>query len=335
MSAVDITAGARGVALRGAIYVLAAGLCWSFTGIFLRLAPHFDHWQFLAWRSLGTACAIAIIARVGGHGPLARRLVSLGRVGAIVTLAFAVASITFIISMKTTTVANALFLSSCAPLLAAILGYLVLGEKLSLWQMASIALGLAGLLIIVSGGLGVGAGSLLGNVCAIATAFGFASASVAMRRGRARDYSPAIFGYGPRLHIFGPGLSWRRGLPLFAARRCRGRLWEACCQWTGLPASSRRAPRAGGGADGAGADRDDIRSRRGLACVRRGASGADFDRRLGHPRRCGLDGRRQFISATSAHPRHFGRLTFSVFRRAVRHWPPAGAHDLLQHPSHQ
>ena len=45
--------------------------------------------------------------------------------------------------MKTTTVANALFLSSCAPLFAAILGYLALGEKLSLWQAASIALGLA------------------------------------------------------------------------------------------------------------------------------------------------------------------------------------------------
>ncbi len=96
--------------------------------------------------------------------------------------------------MKTTTVANALFLSSCAPLLAAILGYLALGEKLTLWQTASIALGLAGLSIIVSGE--PGAGSLIGNVCAIATALGFAGASVAMRRGHVRDFSPAIFGYG-------------------------------------------------------------------------------------------------------------------------------------------
>ena len=194
MSVAEIATGARRGVLGGAIYILAAGLCWSFTGIFLRLAPHFDPWQFLAWQSLGTTCAIAIIARVGGRGPMARRLFALGRVGVIVTLAFAVASITFIISMKTTTVANALFLSSCAPLLASVLGYLVLGEKLSLWQTASIALGMAGLLIIVSGGLG--AGSLIGNACAIATALGFASASVAMRRGRARDYSPAIFGYG-------------------------------------------------------------------------------------------------------------------------------------------
>jgi drug/metabolite transporter (DMT)-like permease len=194
LSVLEIAGHARGGVLRGAIYVLAAGLCWSFTGIFLRLAQNFDPWQFLAWRSFGTACAIAVIAGFGRQGPLARRLLALGRVGAVVTLAFAVASITSIISMKTTTVANALFLSSCAPLLAAILGYFVLGEKLSLWQMASIALGLAGLLIIVSGGLG--AGSSIGNVCAIATALGFAGASVAMRRGHVRDFSPAIFGYG-------------------------------------------------------------------------------------------------------------------------------------------
>jgi len=194
MSAVEVSSGVRSGALVGASYVLAAGLCWSFTGVFLRLAPHFGPWQFLTWRSLGTALAIAIFARVGGHGPVLRRLFALGRVGVFVTSAFAVASITFIISMKTTTVANALFLSSCAPLLASILGYFALGEKLSLWQTASIALGLIGLLIIVGGGLE--AGRLVGNVSAIATAFGFATASVAMRWGAARDYSPAILGYG-------------------------------------------------------------------------------------------------------------------------------------------
>ena len=237
MSVVQIAAGVRRGVLVGAIYVLAAGLCWSFTGIFLRLAPNFDPWQFLAWRSLGTACAIAIIARLGGRGPMARRLFALGRVGAIVTLAFAVASITFIISMKTTTVANALFLSSCAPLLAAVLGYLALGEKLSLWQTASIALGMAGLLIIVSGGLG--AGSLIGNACAIATALGFASASVAMRRGRARDYSPAIFGYGLVASTFSALSVLARGPPSFRHSPMSWRRWrEACCQWDwALPAS--------------------------------------------------------------------------------------------------
>jgi drug/metabolite transporter (DMT)-like permease len=61
-----------------------------------------------------------------------KRFVATGVAGALVLLALSLASIAFIIAMKSTTVANALFLSSCAPLLAAILGYLFLGERLSL-----------------------------------------------------------------------------------------------------------------------------------------------------------------------------------------------------------
>jgi drug/metabolite transporter, DME family len=110
-----------------------------------------------------------------------------------VTLAFATSSLTFIVSMKTTTVANALFLSSCAPLLAAALGFVVLGERLNLWQAGSIALGFFGILVIVGGGLE--AGSFVGNICAVVTAVGFAVASVTMRFGGDRDYSPAVLGY--------------------------------------------------------------------------------------------------------------------------------------------
>jgi len=180
--------------LVGALYVLAAGLSWSFTGIFLRLAPDLDSWQFLVWRNLGVACAFAIILRAQGAGPLLRRFAATGRVGVIVALALCLASIAFIIAMKTTTVANALFLSSCAPLLAALLGYIFLRERLSLRQATSVALGLAGLGVIVGGALE--AGHLAGNISAILAALGFAGASVAMRYGPPRDYSPAVFAYG-------------------------------------------------------------------------------------------------------------------------------------------
>ena len=199
--------------LGGALYILAAGLCWSFTGIFLRLAPHLDSWQFLVWRSFGVACAFAIITRASGPGSPLMRLVALGRSGAIVTFVLCLASITFIIAMKTTTVANALFLSSCAPLLAAILGYAFLGERLSLRQSASVALGLAGLGVIVGGTLE--AGNLAGNISAVLTALGFAGASVAMRYGQRRDYTPAVFGYGIVVCALAAGVCVARGAPLF------------------------------------------------------------------------------------------------------------------------
>jgi len=178
----------------GALFVLAAGLSWSFTGVFIRLAPGLNSWQFLTWRSFGVACAFALILRSQGREPLLARLFAMERTGVVVALSLCVSSIAFIVSMKTTTVANALFLASCSPILAAVLGRMILGEKLSLSQAASVALGLAGLGVIVGGGLE--AGSLAGNVMGVLTALGFAGASVAMRYGPRRDYSSAVLAYG-------------------------------------------------------------------------------------------------------------------------------------------
>ena len=193
--------------------MLAAGLSWSFTGIFLRLAPHLDSWQFLVWRSLGVACAFVIIVRATGTGSLGARLFAMGRAGALVVLALSLASIAFIIAMKSTTVANALFLSSCAPLFAAILGYATLGERLSLRQVASIALGFAGLSVIVGGA--VEAGNLAGNVSAVLTALGFAGASVGMRLGQRRDYTPAVLGYGLVVCLLAACVCVVKGVTLF------------------------------------------------------------------------------------------------------------------------
>jgi len=197
----------------GALFVLAAGLSWSFTGIFLRLAPHLSSWQFLTWRSLGIACAFALILRSQGGGPIRARFVSAGWIGAVVALSLCMSSIAFIVSMKTTTVANALFLSSCAPLIAALLGRVILGERLSLAQAASVALGLAGLCVIVGGALE--AGSLAGNVMGVLTALGFAGASVAMRYGPKRDYSPAVLAYGLMASAFSGGVCLAVGATLF------------------------------------------------------------------------------------------------------------------------
>ena len=180
--------------LSGAPYVLAAGLCWSFTGVFVRLAPHLNSWQFLTFRGLGVACAFALLWRLRASGNVFAALVRLGGTGVVVTIALGVAAIGFIVAMKLTTVANALFLSSCSPLLSAILGYAVLGERLSWHQVGSVVLGFAGLGIIVGGGIETG--NWLGNACAFASALGFAAGSVAMRKSGGEDFTPALFGYG-------------------------------------------------------------------------------------------------------------------------------------------
>jgi drug/metabolite transporter, DME family len=192
---VEATAeGSRGRFLAGALAVLAAGLCWSFTGVFIRLAPHLDAWQFLVYRGLGIALAFAWLAgRRRGVSTLAR-FRALGQVGVVATLALCLAATGFIIALHTTTVANSLFLSSCSPLLSAILGFFVLGERLDGRQIGSVALGFTGLALIVGGGFETG--HIAGDLCAVLSALGFAVVSVCMRLAPTRDFGPAMIGYG-------------------------------------------------------------------------------------------------------------------------------------------
>ena len=181
-------------ALIGALLILAAGLSWSFTGALLRLAPHLDSWQILIYRGLGVAAAFAVLTGPARIRHFPRDLALLGVKGVIVLVALAFSSIGFIVAMKLTTVANALFLSSCSPLLSAVFGYGLLGERLNFGQISSVVLGFAGLLLIIGGG--VEAGSLVGNLAAFCAALGFAVTSIVMRRAPDSDFGPSMIGYG-------------------------------------------------------------------------------------------------------------------------------------------
>jgi len=177
--------------LAGALSVLAGGLCWSFTGVFVRLAPHLDSWQFLVFRGLGVAVAFWLIG--GGRSSISG-LRRLGALDLAATAALSVAAIGFIVAIKMTSVATALFLSSCAPLLSALLGFLILGERLSGRQIGAVALGFCGLAIILSGAFE--AGRLAGDLWGLACALSFAIVSICTRLAPRRNFGPAMIGYG-------------------------------------------------------------------------------------------------------------------------------------------
>jgi drug/metabolite transporter (DMT)-like permease len=195
--------------LAGALSVLAGGLCWSFTGVFIRLAPHLDAWQFLVYRGLGVALAFTLLARSKGRGAILADCLALGQLGVVAALALSLAAIGFIVALKLTSVANALFLSSCAPLLSAILGFLILGERLGARQIGATALGFCGLVIIVGGGFE--AGHIVGDAWALLCALSFAVVSVCMRLAPKRDFGPAMVGYGVFSALAAAGVAFGEG----------------------------------------------------------------------------------------------------------------------------
>ncbi len=177
---------------RGASLVIAAALLWSLMGLCLRLIGEASVWQILLWRSLG------ILPVVGGlllwrHGSLLAPIRAAGRPGLIGGTGIAVSFCGAVYAIESTTIANAVFLFTAGPFFAAVLGWLILGEKVRATTWAAIGMAIVGVVLMVREGLAIGAGA--GNVAALISALGFAVMTLAMRaRPRADPAVPVFLG---------------------------------------------------------------------------------------------------------------------------------------------
>jgi drug/metabolite transporter, DME family len=172
----------------GVICVLAAGALWSLMGLFLRQIESPSTWAILFWRSVGTIPVLLIFIgwRAGGNPfPVIR---SVGFAGVIGGLCLVAAFAGAIYSIQSTTVANAVFLFTASPFVAALFGWLILRERVRPATWAAMALAVVGMFIMVREGLAVGA--LSGNIAAILSAAGFGGFAVALRWGRVADATP-------------------------------------------------------------------------------------------------------------------------------------------------
>ena len=173
----------------GRLWVLSAGLCMSLGGPIIRLADDSTPWQFLFYRSIGAA-AIILVYFLVTRRPVLDLVRSAGVNGLVGGLGLAVAFTGYVWGVMHSTVANALFLISASPLVAAFLGWMVLRERVarSMWfAMFGVIVG-----VTIMIGEGLAEADLLGDLAALASAVGFAGFSVAIRRGRDTDMSPTI-----------------------------------------------------------------------------------------------------------------------------------------------
>ena len=173
----------------GRLWVLSAGLCMSLGGPIIRLADDSTPWQFLFYRSIGAA-AIILVYFLVTRRPVLELVRSAGVNGLVGGLGLAVAFTGYVWGVMHSTVANALFLISASPLVAAFLGWMVLRERVARSMWFAMFGVIAGVTIMI--GEGLAEGDLLGDLAALASAVGFAGFSVAIRRGRDTDMSPTI-----------------------------------------------------------------------------------------------------------------------------------------------
>lgn len=173
--------------LVGFLCALAAPLCWSIGGLVFR-SVEAGPFEAIVWRSLGHVLVFPIFLILrSGFGAFAA-LRQAGGTAAIVALCIAATFVLHVLAMMNTTVANVLVVQSTSPVLVAILGWMVLGERVSPRGWFTLALAFAGLAIVV--GSSIGGGSFLGDAMALGVALCSACMVILTRRARALSMQP-------------------------------------------------------------------------------------------------------------------------------------------------
>ncbi|QGX98490.1 DMT family transporter [Roseovarius faecimaris] len=176
---------------QGMLLVFLAGVLWSTVGLGIRLIEEAQVWQILIYRSAALSLLLFVVIRLrSGRNPfaLARRAGWIGFLGAVSLVA---AYSGGIYAIQTTSVANAMLLFASAPFMTAILGLLILRERVRWQTWAAIALAIAGITVMVWDKSGATQWS--GNLAALGSAFGFAVFTITLRINRAGETLPIVF----------------------------------------------------------------------------------------------------------------------------------------------
>ncbi len=176
----------------GIILVASSALLWSLGGSISRFITVDSSWTVVFWRSY-FATVFLLIFMVIREGPdkTLQLFRAMGQPGVCVALCFAIASTAFIVALSYTTVANILLIQASVPLLAALLAWLLFGEKSSKATWIAIAAVVAGIGVMTSETL-TGKISPVGDGLAVLIAFSFAIATVLTRRHAHVQMLPAV-----------------------------------------------------------------------------------------------------------------------------------------------
>lgn len=149
-----------------------------------------DAMQVLAWRGLLMAVGLSLLLTWRYRGRLPAALRRCGWTGLGCALCYCVSTIGFVQAISLAGAANTLLILSIAPLIAAALAWLALGERLALRTLLAILVCVAGVGLIVADR--TPGNSLPGNAWALAAATLLAGNFTLARSRPAVDMSPAL-----------------------------------------------------------------------------------------------------------------------------------------------
>ena len=176
--------------LRGIAMLVASALFLSTSGLALRNIESAEGWQILFYRSLTFSITVFVYLLLKRDVRIRDELANMGWNGLIVAVFMATGFIAYVFALLHTTVANALFVISAAPLMIALLGWFVLKERVPIRTWVAIGGATAGLVVMVGGGFA--SGRYLGNIIALWVPVSYAVTVVLIRRSTRLHMLPAL-----------------------------------------------------------------------------------------------------------------------------------------------
>ena len=164
-----------------------AAVAWSTAGVLQRQLTLDTATQALGRAAFAGVALLAYVAVVE-RGRVREAFRSIGAAGVAVAACAAVSSGSFIAALNHTTVARVLFLLAVAPLLAALLARVTLGERITRRTAVAMTVALAGVALMLGA---PGHGSLAGDALSLLAALAFAVMLVITRWRRDVSMAPA------------------------------------------------------------------------------------------------------------------------------------------------
>ncbi|WP_025820243.1 DMT family transporter [Shewanella marina] len=164
---------------KGLLFAFIGIMILSFDSLLVRLAAT-DPWNVLFWRGLFQALSLIMFQLIFNRKQLLMAFIKPSAMLICVSIIFAASTICFVESLHYTQVASTIVIVNTAPLFTAILGSILLKEKLHKATIFAICIATAGIWIIFF--FAPSSGQWVGNLFAIVTALSTAIYLIVMRK---------------------------------------------------------------------------------------------------------------------------------------------------------
>ncbi len=188
--AVSYAPAKEGLSAYSAFLLVVSALIFSTGGLFVRSLDDPHPWNTVFWRSVSACGSLLILIVWRERRNTVRAIAGMGTPGWAVAAAFSASSIGMVVALSRTSVAIVLVIFALSPLAAAILAWVLIGERVRNYTWIAIAVTVVGVGYMVSGP-GAG-GSPAGAAIAFIIPLSFGFGTVMIRRHAEVQMAPAM-----------------------------------------------------------------------------------------------------------------------------------------------